>query len=576
MTRVLLLLLLPLMLFASPLHDAVKNNNLQGIEAALKKGVNINVLKKGKTALTAAVSTRNLDLVKLLIKKGANLHNGTVTPLLQALLLEDIEIASYLIDKGAEVNEKGFSTRNSMLYDLLLERKYKSVILLLENQAWFSKKKRMAAFYLALTYAPFDVIKAFIARDVPMNQRDSYLGTPIDIALRYKRNDVLKYLVDHGASIVNYSHYLTVATKQNNTEAVKILVDGEIKVSKRNQHLLAKAIKADNLEILKYLVEAGGDLDLKNRAGDTPLVIALKHKRVEIAEWIIDQGISSKHNAKALFYTIHHGDTNATLKMLDQGIGVKQTNKEGLTSLLWALKHKRFETAKALIEEGAFINKEDNLGETALFKVIRLHEPELLKMLLVRGAKINFYNKEGVTPLYKSVETANYKAFKMLIDSGATLEENEIEKSEIYLAVDRGLTRFYFYLKNRTPMAYYKDSQGNRLIHIAAKKDRLDILRMMLFNRVNTEYTNDKGETPLHVAAKEGMLGSVALLTFFHANLDALDERNRSVKTLAKVYKRSKVVKWIERYQFERDRALKEIQNQQIKSSDANLSQATN
>ena len=125
-------------------------------------------------------------------------------------------------------------------------------------------------------------------------------------------------------------------------------------------------------------------------------------------------------------------------------------------------------------------------------------------------------------------------------------------------------------------MAYYKDSQGNRLIHIAAKKNRLDILRMMLFNRVNTEYTNDKGETPLHLAAKEGMLGSVTLLSFFHANIDALDERQRSVKTLAKIYKRSKVVKWIERYQFDRNKALKEIQNQKIKSSDANLSQATN
>jgi ankyrin repeat protein len=69
---------------------------------------NIGVGGDGDDALTLAVLGNNLQNVKLLVEKGANVNsdnNGHITPLIQACLMQNTAIVDYLLKNRADPNQ---------------------------------------------------------------------------------------------------------------------------------------------------------------------------------------------------------------------------------------------------------------------------------------------------------------------------------------------------------------------------------------------------------------------------------------------------------------------------------------
>lgn len=99
---------------SSPLMIACSYGDIDLVKLLLEKGAQLNFLSdSGQTPLLAAVSSGNLELVKFLIEKGAgkNLGNSTLS---QALSLQDKEkaeqIATYLLNIGVKYSSKDLVT----------------------------------------------------------------------------------------------------------------------------------------------------------------------------------------------------------------------------------------------------------------------------------------------------------------------------------------------------------------------------------------------------------------------------------------------------------------------------------
>lgn len=141
---------------AGPLENqlrvAILNQDIALVQEALSNGANVNYVQSDYTdnPLSVAINTGNMDVIKLLLQKGANpnIHiegNGliTSTPLLKAISMQKFELVKLLVEYGADVNlaatkygkpeEKLFSplmqaiaatyTRESMqIFDFLLEK----------------------------------------------------------------------------------------------------------------------------------------------------------------------------------------------------------------------------------------------------------------------------------------------------------------------------------------------------------------------------------------------------------------------------------------------------------------------
>lgn len=111
LVQILGIILLPLSLFATPLHDAVEDGNLKKVQALIAKGENVNAKNKtyDQTPLQIAAYNEHSSIVKLLIRSGAHIDekmkNGR-TALHIAAFYGDIKTLSYLLRANAKVNTK--------------------------------------------------------------------------------------------------------------------------------------------------------------------------------------------------------------------------------------------------------------------------------------------------------------------------------------------------------------------------------------------------------------------------------------------------------------------------------------
>jgi len=89
--------------FNKPLHNSVRNGDIDRIEKLLNIGMDVNLKDyEGKTPLHTAVEARNIGIMELLLANGAHVdakdNNGN-TPLKLAVFLDYTEIADFLIKK---------------------------------------------------------------------------------------------------------------------------------------------------------------------------------------------------------------------------------------------------------------------------------------------------------------------------------------------------------------------------------------------------------------------------------------------------------------------------------------------
>ena len=87
---------------------------------------------------------------------------------------------------------------------------------------------------------------------------------------------------------------LSIAVRNGDMEITRLLMsyDASLNIIARDRITspLMDAVTAGNAEIARVLIEAGADLNYRNRNGQTALVVAIGARMLEIAELLIDSG----------------------------------------------------------------------------------------------------------------------------------------------------------------------------------------------------------------------------------------------------------------------------------------------
>jgi ankyrin repeat protein len=194
----------------------------------------------GGTLLSRAVTQGNLDLVALLLDKGANvnLRPPNSEPILsQAIGNNQTEIAKLLLEKGADIRERGHWSES--LFMRLL--------------GYNSEGNK-------------ELISLFIEKGADINAVDEGSGeTPLTRTISY------------GGSKEGVALLLEKGADPNVKNAA-----GEVP--------LFKAITRGDKELVTMLIQKKARLDVKNAAGQTPLVYATQVKQEEIATLLRESG----------------------------------------------------------------------------------------------------------------------------------------------------------------------------------------------------------------------------------------------------------------------------------------------
>lgn len=164
--------------------------------------------------------------------------------------------------------------------------------------------------------------------------------------------------------------------------------------------VLFYAARGGKVEMIKYLIDNGADVNKANALGMTPLMAAVYDGRYKAFRYLVKRGARLNVKDNIGYYPLHY-----------------------------AAKADNTEIAANLISLGADINIQDEIGQTPLYKAIGNGHLKVAEFLIDNGAKVNYRDNAGVTPLHVAVYNKQHKIIEMLIRKGAKVNVYDYECS---------------------------------------------------------------------------------------------------------------------------------------------------
>lgn len=251
-----------------------------------------------------------------------------------------------------------------------------------------------ADIFTACVFGMLDTAKQRLAKDRRLVHARCQGGTPLLWAVRPRRNAdaalaICGLLLENRADI--------------NAEDT----------AHHNMTVLHHAAEWGNaLELIRFLVDRGAELNARDDRGWTPLDYANERKRRELAAFLRSRGaqeanVQAAHKfgaqAREMLAAVQRGDVAAVSALLADNPGLANARGAcGETPLHWAARHGRVVVTELLLKHGADVHAEATAkwGGTPLAWAAEQHL-ELVELLHAHGAKVSAVNAlTGQTPLH--------------------------------------------------------------------------------------------------------------------------------------------------------------------------------
>ncbi|PQE03124.1 multiple ankyrin repeats single kh domain protein [Rutstroemia sp. NJR-2017a BBW] len=443
---------------ATALQAAASNGNIDIVDCLLKAGSYVNEPahgNDGQTAIYAATNAGNLSVAKLLVQSGANINApgcpSTTFPrpaLLIAIENNDYTLAEFLMDSGAGPNAPAFGYHGTTV---------------LEAARNSNGNDRIVSFLLAKG-----------AEDrIGLNDpaRNSFMRFQLLQAIRKGDSKRVHFLIERGAEAdMETMVYEDVHQVENRSNPHDCHWHRKPTTQITMLHL-AIAVKKVDLSLFKHLLKhtKKGELDRLDYTGSLqPLLsYAVRLQRVEFVEALLDAGadintiLPHKETGRSLFllsepgptalYTASIlGDVDIVSVLLDRGADINLRLPDTSTALQVSLQSSHaliseahFDVFELLLSRGADINAPPatSRGYTALQTAIKTlgfigaknfsaHIIGLVKRLLSLGARVNDppAGKWGQTALQAASEAGNLDVVLLLLDHGAEINAPAAEQ----------------------------------------------------------------------------------------------------------------------------------------------------
>lgn len=199
-------------------------------------------------------------------------------------------------------------------------------------------------------------------------------------------------------------------------EKVRELIESGVDVNMRQEisrssPLMVACAREGTDEIIRFLLESGAKVRVKDRKGYTPLIWASENS-LEAVNMLLARGADASAAAEdgmtpfiRSIFGIITGDVTTEVcdTLLAHGAEINSSltggNTGGMTALLFAANKEMPGLVAYLISKGAEVNHRDDRGETALMRASMEGDLKTVKILLEAGADRSLESKEGMTAL---------------------------------------------------------------------------------------------------------------------------------------------------------------------------------
>ncbi|SMC48751.1 ankyrin repeat domain-containing protein [Sporomusa malonica] len=197
---------------------AVEDNDANVVELFLEAGMSPNIITDNGNPLITAAASGNLEIMKLLIEKGADVNikrkivgkdKAELTPVLAVILgkgkgTDKQEAFKLLLDKGADLNvqfiSKGFEATPLMM--AVLQNDTEIIKLIVSKKIDINAADAntgLTALMLAVSNNNVDAVKELVAKGADVNRKDKKNGTALSVAKSNNNPEMISVLTNAGA-----------------------------------------------------------------------------------------------------------------------------------------------------------------------------------------------------------------------------------------------------------------------------------------------------------------------------------------------------------------------------------------
>ena len=306
------------------------------------------------------------DVVQVLIDAGADIEakdDMGRSPLLHACCKGNLGIVKMLVEGGASV--RATDNESETCLTLAAHHGHTETVRYLaglpEVDINHKVMNKHTALHRALLTRHSGVVQVLIDAGADIEATNHMGRSPLLVATEGVNAVYLKMLVEAGASVRATDNKrescLTLAAHHGNNENVRYLVslkDVDVNhTAHENNTALHNAVHRGETYAVHYLIDAGVDIEAKDRMGRSPLHLACKKGDLQVVEMLVEKAGAEVHAADnegntCLTIAEKNGHTKTVryLKNLPQ-VDVKQTDRLGNT----ALRQRRSESTAGNDEE---------------------------------------------------------------------------------------------------------------------------------------------------------------------------------------------------------------------------------
>jgi ankyrin repeat protein len=181
------------------------------------------------------------------------------------------------------------------------------------------------------------------------------------------------------------------AVEDNNISDLRKLLARGADPNTPDEHgntLLMMSIRQKNPALVDLLVDAGAKLNLRNKYGETAIMLASLNGLRGIVEKLYIKGAEANHDGwNPLIYAATNGHADIIQLLLSGGVQVNSTSENGTTALMMAARGNHSDAVKILLKNGADPNIRNESGGTALKWALARKHHEVAELLKGNGAK---------------------------------------------------------------------------------------------------------------------------------------------------------------------------------------------
>lgn len=158
------------------------------------------------------------------------------------------------------------------------------------------------------------------------------------------------------------------------------------------------AVDAGDLEAVRLRLDAGDDVQTRNRQGDSLIQVAIKHQDDALGAELVRAGaeLVMETYGHSMLWAARSGMVDTVRAFLESGVEPDLPAGNGMVSLAAAINQERIDVARALLDAGADVNLVDANRYTAAHHA---QSAEALELLLDHGARLDIPNLDGETVL---------------------------------------------------------------------------------------------------------------------------------------------------------------------------------